>query len=68
MAKAEDMKRYFRVPADGRDLNYNKYFVEGETKVSQFDDYTSHNTDRLNVEQIKELLMKLNIIQEASNA
>lgn len=68
MAKAEDMKHYFRVPADGRDLNYNKYFVEGETKVSQFDDYTSHNTDRLNVEQIKELLMKLNIIQEASNA
>lgn len=68
MARAEDMGRYYRIPADDRDLNYNKYFVEGETKVSVFDDYTSHNTERLNVEQVKELLMKLDFIKGALNA
>lgn len=68
MARADDMGRYYRIPADDRDLNYNKYFVEGETKVSVFDDYTSHNTERLNVEQVKELLMKLDYIKGALNA
>ncbi|RHX90856.1 nucleoside-diphosphate sugar epimerase/dehydratase [Leptospira stimsonii] len=68
MAKAEDMGRYFRIPADNRDLNYNKYFIEGEQKVSEFDDYTSHNTKRLNVPEIKELLLKLDYIQETLNA
>lgn len=68
MARADDMGRYYRIPADDRDLNYNKYFVEGETKVSVFDDYTSHNTERLNVEQVKELLMKLDFIKWAMNA
>lgn len=68
MARAEDMGKHYRVPADDRDLNYNKYFIEGETKVSVFDDYTSHNTERLNVEQVKELLMKLDFIKEALNA
>lgn len=68
MARAEDMGRYYRIPADDRDLNYNKYFIEGETKVSVFDDYTSHNTERLNVEQVKELLLKLDFIKEALNA
>lgn len=68
MARADDMGRYYRIPADDRDLNYNKYFVEGETKVSVFDDYTSHNTERLNVEQVKELLMKLDFIKGALNA
>lgn len=68
MARADDMGRYYRIPADDRDLNYNKYFVEGETKVSVFDDYTSHNTERLNVEQVKELLMKLDFIKEALHA
>lgn len=63
MACAIDMGRYYRIPADGRDLNYNKYFVEGETRVSNLDDYTSHNTERLNVEQVKELLMGLNFIR-----
>lgn len=67
-ARADDMGRYYRVPADDRDLNYNKYFIEGETKVSVFDDYTSHNTERLNVEQVKELLMKLDFIKGALNA
>ena len=68
MARAEDMNRYYRIPADGRDLNYNKYFVEGETKVSALDDYTSHNTERLNVEEIKSLLMKLDFIRDEINA
>ncbi|ENB9665921.1 polysaccharide biosynthesis protein [Pseudomonas putida] len=68
MAKAEDMGRYYRVPADNRDLNYKKYFVEGEEKISELDDYTSHNTDRLDVEGVKQLLMKLDYIKEQLNA
>lgn len=64
MAKAEDMGNYFRVPADNRDLNYAQYFTEGEEKVASFEDYTSHNTERLNVAQIKELLLKLDFIRE----
>jgi UDP-N-acetylglucosamine 4,6-dehydratase/5-epimerase len=68
MAKAEEMDRYYRVPMDARDLNYNKYFVEGETRVSALDDYTSHNAERLNVEQVKALLSKLDVIREALNA
>ena len=64
MAKAEDMGNYFRVPADNRDLNYAQYFTEGEKKIASFDDYTSHNTQRLNVAQIKELLLKLDFIRE----
>jgi len=67
MARAEDLGGYFRIPADSRDLNYNKYFVEGETEISQLDDYTSHNTHRLNLPQIKATLMKLDIIREAVN-
>lgn len=68
MAKAEDMQRYYRIPADNRDLNYNKYFVEGETHISEVEDYTSHNTERLNVEGVKSLLLKLDYIQETLNA
>ncbi|PVZ32938.1 nucleoside-diphosphate sugar epimerase/dehydratase [Pseudomonas sp. CC120222-01a] len=68
MAKAEDMGRYYRVPADNRDLNYKKYFVEGEEKISELDDYTSHNTDRLDVEGVKQLLLKLDYIKEQLNA
>lgn len=68
MAKAEDMGRYYRIPADNRDLNYKKYFVEGEEKVSELDDYTSHNTKRLNVSEIKDLLLKLEYIQGELNA
>jgi len=68
MARATDMGRYFCVPADDRDLNYNKYFVEGEPHVSEFEDYTSHNTERLNVEQVKSLLMKLDFIRDELNA
>ncbi len=68
MAKAEDMGGYYRVPADNRDLNYAQYFSEGEEKLSHLDDYTSHNTDRLSVEQIKQLLLKLDYIKEELHA
>jgi UDP-glucose 4-epimerase len=68
MAHAEDKGGYYRIPADNRDLNYAKYFSEGEKEISQLDDYTSHNTERLNVEQIKSLLLKLDFIQEELNA
>jgi len=65
MAKAEDMGDYFRVPADVRDLNYNCYYVEGQEDVSRIEDYNSHNTRRLDVEGMMELLLKLDIIREA---
>ena len=68
MAKAEDKGRYYRIPADNRDLNYAKYFVEGEERISEFDDYTSHNTERLDVPGIKELLLKLDYIKEQLDA
>lgn len=68
MAKAQDMGAYYRIPADNRDLNYAQYFSEGEEKLSHLDDYTSHNTHRLNVEEIKQLLQKLDYIKEELNA
>lgn len=68
MARADDLGGYYRIPADSRDLNYDKYFVEGETEISEIDDYTSHNTHRLDVEQVKDVLMKLEIIREAVHA
>lgn len=68
MAHAHDMGGYYRIPADNRDLNYAKYFSEGEEKISHLDDYTSHNTERLNVEQVKALLLKLDFIQEELRA
>ena len=63
MAKAEEMKRYYRIPADNRDLNYKKYFVEGETKITLYDDYTSHNTDRLSIPAIKDLLFQVDYVR-----
>ncbi len=68
MARADDLGGYYRIPADSRDLNYDKYFVEGETQISTIDDYTSHNTRRLNVEQVKQVLMQLAIVREAVHA
>jgi UDP-N-acetylglucosamine 4,6-dehydratase len=68
MAHAHDMGGYYRIPADNRDLNYAKYFSEGEEEISHMDDYTSHNTHRLNVEQVKQLLLKLDYIKEELNA
>jgi UDP-glucose 4-epimerase len=64
MAKSEDMGNYYRIPADNRDLNYNQYFDEGQEKISTIDDYHSHNTQLLDVEGMKELLMKLDIVKE----
>ena len=68
IAKAEDMGQYYRVPSDDRDLNYAKYFVEGELEIAALDDYTSHNTERLDVEGVKRLLLKLDYIQEQLHA
>ncbi len=68
MAHAQDMGGYYRIPADNRDLNYAKFFSEGEEKISCLDDYTSHNTHRLDVEQVKSLLLKLDYIKEELNA
>ena len=64
MAKAIDMGDYYRIPADNRDLNYGKYFTEGESRVSEVEDYTSHNTERLDVEGMKKLLLKLPLIRK----
>lgn len=63
MAKATDMGEYYCIPADNRDLNYGKFFTEGESRVSEFDDYTSHNTFRLDVEGMKKLLLQLEFIR-----
>jgi UDP-N-acetylglucosamine 4,6-dehydratase len=61
-ARAEDLGGYYRIPADNRDLNYKKYFVEGEEEVSETLDYNSHNTERLNVEQVKDKLRNLDYV------
>jgi UDP-N-acetylglucosamine 4,6-dehydratase/5-epimerase len=63
MAKAEDLGKYFRIPADNRGLNYDSYFSAGEKKVSRIGDYHSHNTEQLDLSQTKNLLLKLNSIQ-----
>lgn len=68
MARVEDMGGYYRIPADNRDLNYAKYFSDGEEKISGLDDYTSHNTQLLNVTQVSDLLRGLDFIQERLNA
>ncbi|MEN8801471.1 MAG: polysaccharide biosynthesis protein [Thiogranum sp.] len=68
MARAEDIGRYYRIPADNRDLNYNMYITDGEVEISRLDDYTSHNTERLDVQQVKNLLMKLDFIQKQLRA
>jgi UDP-glucose 4-epimerase len=63
MARAKDLGRFYRIPADDRDLNYSKYFTEGEFKISEAEDFTSHNTERLDVNGVIELLMKLDFIR-----
>ena len=68
MSKAEDLGNYYRIPADNRDLNYAQFFSAGQEKLSEMDDYTSHNTRRLNVLQIKQLLLKLDYIKEELHA
>jgi len=66
MAEAEDLGGYYRVPPDLRDLNYGKFVEEGEEKISHAEDYNSHNTERLDVEGMKALLMKLTFMQAVS--
>mgnify|MGYP002153689679 CR=1 FL=1 len=68
MAKAKDMGRYYRVPADNRDLNYDKYILEGEVDLNDIDDYTSHNTTRLDVDGVKDLLLQLDYVKNQLNS
>lgn len=68
MAHAIDMGAYYRIPADNRDLNYAKYFSEGEVEISTLNDYTSSNTYQLSVNEIKDLLLTLDYIKDQLNA
>jgi UDP-glucose 4-epimerase len=68
MAHAVDMGNYYRIMADNRDLNYAKYFSEGESKIADFDDYTSHNTRRLNIDELKNILSSLDFVRGEMNA
>jgi UDP-N-acetylglucosamine 4,6-dehydratase len=65
MAVAEDMGGYFRVPADNRDLNYGQYFDKGRSDVSATEDYNSHNTQNLSIDEMAKMLLSLNIVQRA---
>lgn len=65
MVRAEDMGNYFRIPADNRELNYNEYFTSGTESISKSEDYTSHNAQRLSIEEISDLLFKKNIVDNA---
>ena len=62
-AASEDLGRYFRIPPDLRDLNYGKFVEQGEPRISQFEDYNSNNTERLDVEQMKAALLRLRFIR-----
>jgi len=64
---SEDLGGYFRVPPDLRDLNYGKFVEQGEVEISQSTDYNSHNTEQLDVDGMKKLLMKLSFIRENIN-
>jgi len=64
MIKAEDMGEFYRIPSDNRDLNYAKYFSEGEEDISKVEDYNSHNTVQCDIEDMKKLLMGLSLIQD----
>ena len=67
MLRSKDLGNYYCIRADSRDLNYNKYFIEGEKQLSSVSDYTSHNTKILNKEEVKNLLLKLSIVKESLN-
>jgi len=68
MIRAKDMGRFYRIPSDNRDLNYAKYFIKGQKSISKSQDYTSHNTRLLNINELKKLLMKLDFIKKELNA
>ena len=61
MLRAEDLPGFFRIPADNRDLNYDNYFSKGNPALGRMEQYTSHNTHRLDVEEMKQLLLKLKL-------
>lgn len=67
MVKSQDMGKYYRIPADNRDLNYDKYILDGKVEANDIDDYTSHNTTRLNVKEVTELLLTLDYVKEQLN-
>jgi UDP-glucose 4-epimerase len=64
MVKAEDMGNFYRIPADNRDLNYSMFFSEGEKNIAEIEDYHSHNTERLDVEGVKNLISKLALVRK----
>jgi UDP-glucose 4-epimerase len=67
-AIAEEIENYYCVPNNNSDLNYEKFFTEGQKKISSIDDYTSHNAKRLNIKEIKKLLLTLDFVQKELNA
>jgi len=67
MANSKDLGQYYRIVCDDRDLNYKKYFEEGQPEIATIDDYHSHNTKQLDVKEVKQLLMRLEIIQKDLN-
>ncbi len=67
MSNSRDMGKYFCIPCDARDLNYDKFFIEGEEEIANIEDYHSHNTERLDIEGMKNLLLKLDVIREDIN-
>ena len=67
MLRAQDEGGFYRVPADNRDLNYNKYSNQGDEKLSNLEDYTSHNTKRLEPAELKELLLNIPYVKELLN-
>ena len=64
MVKAIDMGDYYRIPADNRDLNYDKYYTKGNKKITFSDEYNSHNTERLDIKGMKKLLLKLDLFKD----
>jgi UDP-glucose 4-epimerase len=68
MIRAKDMGRFYCIPSDIRDLNHAKYFIEGQKSISKTEDYTSHNTERLNLKQLKRLIMSLDFVKREIDA
>ena len=67
MARSIEEGKFYRIPPDNRNLNYDKYFIEGKEEISDFNEYNSHNTNQLNVDEIIELLTKLDFIKDSLN-
>jgi UDP-glucose 4-epimerase len=67
MAKADDLGKYYRIKVDNRDLNYTKYFTKGEEQISNLEDFNSHNTRRLTVQEVKEKLLSIDFIKKELN-